>query len=123
MTPRRHNSSLILMAQHGFLLAVGMKTITVLSYWSPKTTFFSLLCCRFTKQNVNNSIGYFEETVPAYFGDEFGSHFRLIRNTCAFLSTEIVASGHMNLGNEFGQEPNYPEPSSPIQALRVHNFY
>ena len=71
MTRRRHNSSLILMVQHGFLLAVGMKTITVQSYWSPKTTFFSLLCCRFTKQSVNNSIGYFEETMPAYFGDEF----------------------------------------------------
>lgn len=109
------------MAQHGFLLAVGVKTITVLSYWSPKTAFFSLLCCRFTKQSVTNSIGYFEETVPAYFGYEFASHFQLSRNTCELLTTEIVASGHINLGNEFGRAPIAPQKQVLVYLWMMAN--
>ena len=54
--------------------------------------------------------GYFEETVPSYFGDEFQSHFRLTRNTCELLTREIVASGCLNVGlNRFGRTPIPPE--------------
>ena len=54
--------------------------------------------------------------MPAYFGDEFASHFRLSRNTCELLTTEIVASGHINLGNEFGR----PAPIPPQKQVLVY---
>ena len=46
--------------------------------------------------------------MPAYFSDEFVSHFRLSRHSCELLTTDIVASGHVNLGNEFGRAPIRP---------------
>ena len=58
------------------------------------------------RRGLSRIQGYFEETVPSYFGDEFQSHFRLTRNTCELLTREIVASGCLNVGlNRFGRTP------------------
>ena len=74
MTTRRPQLSLIIMAQHGFLLAILCEENDVLSYWSPKRTFFLFaVLSTFMKRSLNRNIGYCEETVPAYFGDEFAS--------------------------------------------------
>ena len=67
------------------------------------------------------NIGYFEKTVPAYFGDEFASHFQLSRNTCELLTTEIVASGHINLGNEFGRGPIPPQKQVLVYLWMMAN--
>jgi len=84
-----------------------MKTMIVLLESKDKVFLFALLALM--KRSLNRSIGYFEETVPAYFSDEFAIHFRLSCNTCELLMTEIVASGHINLGNEFGRAPIPPQ--------------
>lgn len=57
------------------------------------------------RRSLNRMSGYFEVVVPAHFGDEFQSHFRLTRNTCELLTREIVATGVINVGNQFGRAP------------------
>ena len=62
------------------------------------------------RRSLSRIQGYFEETVPSYYGDEFRSHFRLTHNTCELLTQGIVASGCFNLGlNQFRRTPIPPE--------------
>lgn len=57
------------------------------------------------RRSLNRIEGYFEVTVPSYFGDEFKNHFRLTRNSCELLTRAILASGVINAGNPFGRAP------------------
>ena len=74
------------------------------------------------RRSLGRIQGYFEETVPSYFGDEFKSHFRLTRNTCEWLTQEIVASGCLNVGlNKFGRAPIPPEKQILIYLWMLAN--
>jgi len=74
------------------------------------------------QQGLSRIQGYFEETVPSYFGDEFKSHFRLTRNTCELLTREIVASGCLNVDlNQFGRTPIPPEKQILIYLWMLAN--
>ena len=63
----------------------------------------------FMRRNLNRSLDFFEVTVPEYFGDEFQSHFRLSRNTAEILTREVVATGNIPYGNNFGRASIPPE--------------
>lgn len=74
------------------------------------------------RRRLSRIQGYFEETVPSYFGDKFKSHFRLTQNTCELLTREIVASGCLNVGlNRFGRAPIPPEKQSLIYLWMLAN--
>ena len=74
------------------------------------------------RRSLSRIQGYFEETVPSYFGDEFKSHFWLTRNTCELLTREIVASGCLNVGlNWFGMAPIPPEKQILIYLWMLAN--
>ena len=122
MTTRRPQLSLIIMAQHGFLLAIVYEENDCSELLESEDDVFLLaVLSTFMKRSLNRNIGYFEETVPADFGDEFASHFRLSRNTCELLTTEIVASGHINLGNEFGRAPIPPQKQVLVYLWMMAN--
>ena len=106
VTRKRHQLSLIIMAQHGVLFAVLYEDndFSEVLESEDDVVQFSVFPT-FMKRSFKTH-RLLDETVPAYFGHEFASHFR---NTCELLTTEIVASGHINLGNEFGRAPIPPE--------------
>lgn len=109
------------MAQHGFLFAVLDDEDYSESVEAEDDVFLFSVVSTFMKRSLNRTVGYFEETVPTYFGDEFANHFRLTRSTCELLTTEIVASGHINLGNEFGRAPIPPEKQVLVYLWMMAN--
>ena len=88
---------------------------------SNNDVFLFSVVSTFMKQSLNRTVSHSEETVPAYFSDEFASHLRLIHNTCELLTREIVASGNINLGNQFGREPIPPEKKVLVYLWMMAN--
>jgi len=56
------------------------------------------------RRSLNRCQGYFEQTVPLYYVDEFQSHFRLKRTTFEILVREAVGTGVLPIGNVFGRQ-------------------
>ena len=87
------------MAQLDFLLAI-LDELEVSDLLDDEDDVFILsVGSTYMRRSLNRIEGYFEVTIPSYFGDEFKNHFRLTRNTCELLTREIVASGVINVGN------------------------
>mgnify|MGYP006964543785 FL=1 len=94
------------MAQHGVLFAVLYEDNDFSEVLEPEDDVVQFSVFPTFMKRSFKTHRLLDETMPAYFGHEFASHFR---NTCELLTTEIVASGHINLGNEFGRAPIPPE--------------
>ena len=111
------------MALRGFLLAVLEDDEDCLELIDSDDDIFVLVAgSTVMRRSLGRIQGYFEETVPSYFGDEFKSHFRLTRNTCELLTREIVASGCLNVGlNRFGRAPIPPEKQILIYLWMLAN--
>ena len=63
------------MAEHGFLFAVLCEDNDCSELLeSEDDVFLFAVLSTFMKRSPNRNVGYFEETVPACFGDEFASH-------------------------------------------------
>ena len=91
------------MAQLVFLSAI-LDEVDVYDLLDDEDDVFILsVASTYMRRSLNRIEGYFEVTVPSYFGEEFKNHFRLTRNTCEFLTREILASGVINVGNAFGR--------------------
>ena len=63
---------------------------------------FSMAALIARRSLMNRCHGYFEQTVPFYFIDEFQSHFRMKRTTFEILVREVVGTGVLTFGNPFG---------------------
>lgn len=110
------------MALHGFLFAVLEDDEGCLELIDSEDDIVLAVGSTVMRRGLSRIQGYFEETVPSYFGDEFKSHFRLTRNTCELLTREIVASGCLNVGlNRFGRAPIPPEKQILIYLWMLAN--
>ena len=65
------------------------------------TDIFSAASC-YMQRNLNRVGDDFEYTIPAYFPDEFKSHFRMTRETCELFTREVMPTGRIPLGNGSG---------------------
>ena len=64
--------------------------------------FFSVASC-YMRRNLNRVIEYFENTIPAYFSDEFKGNFRMTRETCELFLREVMPTGRIPVGNGSGR--------------------
>ena len=109
------------MAQQGFLLAI-LDELDVSDLLDDEDDVFILsVASTYMRRSLNRIEGYFEVTVPSYFGDEFKNHFRLTRNTCELLAREILASGVINVRNAFGRAPIPPEKQILVYLWMMTN--
>ena len=69
---------------------------------------FSATSC-FMRRNLTRITGYFEQTIPQYFVDEFKQHFRMTKETLEILSREIIRRGRIPLGNPSGRPVILPQ--------------
>ena len=65
---------------------------------------FSMAALIARRSLMNRCHGYFEQTVPFYFIDEFQSLFRMKRTTFEILVREVVGTGVLTFGNPFGRQ-------------------
>ena len=109
------------MAQQGFLLPI-LDELDVSELVDDEDDVFILFVpSTYMRRNLNRIEGYFEVTVPSYFGEEFKNHFRLTRNTCELLTREILVSGFINVGNTFGRAPIPPEKQVLVYLWMMAN--
>ena len=109
------------MAQLVFLSAI-LDEVDVCDLLDDEDDVFILsVASTYMRRSLNRIEGYFEVTVPSYFGDEFKNHFRLTRNSCEFLTREILASGVINVGNAFGRAPIPPEKQVLVYLWMMAN--
>ena len=97
------------MAQQVFLLAILDESDVSDLLENEDDVFILSVASTYMRRSLNRIEGYFEVTVPCYFGDEFKNHFRLTRHTFELLTREILTSGVINVGNKFGRAPIPPE--------------
>jgi len=109
------------MAQQGFLLAILDESDVSDLLDDEDDVFILSVASTYMRRSLNRIEGYFEVTVPSYFGDEFKNHFRLTRNTCELLTREILASGVINVGNAFGRAPIPPEKQILVYLWMMAN--
>lgn len=109
------------MAQQGFLLAIldQLDVSDLLDY--EDDVFILSVASTYMRRSFNRIEGYFEVTVPSYFGNEFKNHFRLTRNTCELLTREILASCVINVGKTFGRAPIPPEKQVLVYLWMMAN--
>ena len=109
------------MAQLAFLLAI-LDELDVSDLLDDEDDVFILsVASTYMRRSLNRIEGYFEVTIPSYFGDEFKNHFRLTRNTCELLTREILASGVINVGNAFGRASIPPEKQVLVYLWMMAN--
>ena len=78
------------MAQLAFLLAI-LDELDVSDLLDDEDDVFILsVASTYMRRSLNRIEGYFEVTIPSYFGDEFKNHFRLTRNTCELLTPQVA---------------------------------
>lgn len=75
----------------------------------------------YMRNNLNRSIGFFENTIPPYLSWEFSSHFRMTRQTFELLAREIMATGRIPQGNPFGRPPVPPEKQILLVLWAIGN--
>ena len=88
------------MAQQGFLLAILDESDVSDLLDCEDDVFILSVVSTYMRGPIIVVWGYFEVTVPSYFGDKFKNHFRLTRNTCELLTREILVSSVTNVGHE-----------------------
>jgi len=77
------------MAQQGFLLAILDESDVSDLLDDEDRVFIPSVASTYMRRSLKRIEGYYEVTVPSYFGDEFKNHFRLTRNTCELLTREF----------------------------------
>lgn len=109
------------MAQQVFLLAILDESDVSDLLENEDDVFILSVASTYMRRSLNRIEGYFEVTVPCYFGDEFKNHFRLTRNTFELLTREILTSGVINVGNKFGRAPIPPEKQVLVYLWMMAN--
>ena len=111
-----------------FEVSIGLMIITHCTLSKKKKmiashVFYGSINCR---RSLNRCHGYFEQTVPFCFIDEFQSHFRKKRTTFEILVREVVGTGVLPDGNSFGRQVigarkhKFQSSYSAMQTRRQH---